>query len=403
MAEAVIAPPYDVVDRSEAAALANGRPHSFLRVSRAEVDLPNQPNPYHSEVYAQARTNLEAMVDDGVLVRDPAPTFTIYRQTMGGRTQTGVVGAVSIDEYASGLIKKHELTTLDKEADRIAHFDAADADTEPIFLTYRASPSIAAIVDQWVAAHAPSVDIEADDGVAHQIWIVDAPSTVEALKEAFTQVAALYIADGHHRAASAAKVGQRRRAARPGFSGDEEFNYAMAVLFPADQLGVFDYNRVVHDLAGMNPEEFLTRLRADFEVVPAPGGPAAGAYRPQRKGEFAMYLAGQWYVMRLREAGAQVSDNPVASLDVSVLQDRVLAPILGIANPRADSRIEFVGGIRGLDTLARRAGSDGVAFALHPVSVEDLMGIADAGEIMPPKSTWFEPKLASGLFVHELS
>jgi uncharacterized protein (DUF1015 family) len=477
----VIAPPYDVVDRSEAAALAQGKPHSFLHVSRAEIDLPDQADPYHPDVYARARVNLEAFVADGVLVRDGSPTFTIYRQTMGGRSQTGLVATVSIDEYAAGLIKKHELTTLAKEADRIAHFDAADANTEPIFLTYRAAAAVREIVDRWVAQHAPDMDVTANDGVAHQLWIVADPAVATAIAEAFAQVPALYIADGHHRAASAAKVGQRRRAAvaavasaaasvgdvaagdtsaggvgggdtgargaqagdvaagRPGGvdaglgGSGREFDYVMAVLFPSDELGVFDYNRVVHGLNGLSPREFLTRLAdAGFEVVAAKAGESAAPYRPKRKGEFGMFLAGNWYAVRARTvasdgagvpieagavagedgvaeapglAGAEVvaGEDGVAGLDVSILQDRVLAPILGIANPRADARIEFVGGIRGLEALAEKAGADGVAFALHPVSVEDLMRVADAGAIMPPKSTWFEPKLASGLFVHELS
>ncbi|MDR3202239.1 MAG: DUF1015 family protein [Bifidobacteriaceae bacterium] len=396
----VVAPPYDVVSRAEARALAAGRPWSFLRVSRPELELAEPLDPYSAEVYARARGNLESFVAQGVLVRDAEPGFSIYRQTLDGRSQTGLVATVSIDEYASGLIKQHELTTVDKEADRIAHFDAADANTEPIFLTYRARASIDALVSGWVGSRAPDCDLTTDDAVTHQIWKVTASAAVASLEAAFGDVPALYIADGHHRAASAAKVGQRRRAARPGWTGDEEFNYVMAVVFPDEQLRVFDYNRVVKDLGGLTPAGLLAGLAADFsvEVVGGAGAP----HRPARKGEFGMFLDGKWHALRVRDGVADPAD-PVASLDVAVLQARVLAPLLGVANPRADGRIAFVGGSRGLAALEAAAGASGVAFAVHPVAVQDLASVADAGQIMPPKSTWFEPKLASGLFIHELA
>lgn len=392
----VAALPYDVLSSDEARAAVEGNPDSFLHVDKAEIDLDPTVDPYDDAVYARAKANMDALVHRGVLVNDSSACFYLYRQTMDGRSQTGVVGCAAVDDYLDDRIKKHELTRADKEADRIAHVDALDANTGPIFLAHRPHQGLTDMVDRWTASHAPVYDFTAD-GVRNEVWRVADVGTNLQIAVMFTKMTELYIADGHHRCASAVKVAQMRRDQHPEYTDDEEFNYFLAVVFPEDQLRIMDYNRVLADRAGRTPEELLAALADVVSVGEAQPQP----FRPTAKHEFAMFLAGSWYPLRARPELVDESD-PVASLDAAWLQTHVLAPLLDVADPRADQRIDFVGGIRGLDELARRAGPDGVAFALHPVAMDDLFAVADAGRIMPPKSTWFEPKLLSGLFVHEL-
>ncbi len=392
----VAALPYDVLSSAEARLAVEGNPDSFLHVDKAEIDLDPTVDIYDDAVYAQAKVNLAALVDRRALVHDPSACFYLYRQTMDGRSQTGIVGCAAVDDYVEDRIKKHELTRADKEADRIRHVDTLDANTGPIFLAHRPHHGLADLVARWTADHTPVYDFTAG-GVRNEVWKVSDVAANLQIAGTFTQLAALYIADGHHRCASAVKVAQLRRSQHPGYSGDEEFNYFLAVVFPEDQLSIMDYNRVVADLAGRTAAQLVAAL-ADVVTVGEAQEPAC---RPAGKHEFGMYLDGSWYPLRARPELVDESD-PVASLDAAWLQTHVLGPLLGITDPRADQRIDFVGGIRGLDELARRAGPGGVAFALHPVVMGDLFAVADAGQIMPPKSTWFEPKLLSGLFVHEL-
>lgn len=394
LAKAVAAPPYDVLDSSEARVLVAQNPHSFLHVTKSEVDLPEDTHLYSDQVYAKARQNLAKMIDDGVLAFDSEETFYVYRQRMNGREQTGIVAGTSVAEYNEGVIKKHEKTRQGKEDDRTRHILETGANTGPVFMTYRASSAIDEIVDSVCVAE-PDVDFVADDQIAHTIWVIRDESKVNALQSAFEKVPALYIADGHHRSASAARVAQIKRDQNLAHTGDEPYNYFMSVIFPDSQLRILDYNRLVKDLNGLSPEDFLTQLGAEFEVETIPKA------RPAEKYEFTMFLGDQWYRLRLKNAVD--TTDPVASLDVSILQDRVLAPILGIGDPRLDERIDFVGGIRGMDELERRVkGGMAVAFAVFPASMDELLNIADASEIMPPKSTWFEPKLRSGLIIRTI-
>ncbi|MCL2466709.1 MAG: DUF1015 family protein [Micrococcales bacterium] len=399
-AQRVAALPYDVLSSDEARVAVEGNPDSFLHVDKAEIDLDPSVGLYDDAVYAKAKQNLRALVGRGVLVHDPSPCFFLYRQTMDGRSQTGIVGCAGVDDYLSNRVRKHELTRADKEKDRTRHVDTLDANTGPILLAHRRNQGLAALVAGWVAEHEPVYDFTSEAGssaVRNEVWRVADVATNLQIAALFTQMPALYIADGHHRCASAVNVAQRRRVQNPGHRGDEEFNYFLAVVFPEDQLHIMDYNRVVADRAGRTPEQLLAALT---EVVTV-GEPQVGPYRPAAKHEFGMYTDGSWYPLQVRPDLVDESD-PVASLDAAWLQDRVLDPLLGVANPRADQRIDFVGGSRGLDELARRAGQEGVAFALFPVGMGDLFAVADAGQIMPPKSTWFEPKLLSGLFIHPL-
>ncbi len=397
-AERVIALPYDVMNREEAAQMAAGNPDSFLHISRAEIDLPKETDPYSREVYEKGRDNIEAFLKSGVLMEEEKPALYIYRQQMDGRFQTGIVGCCSIDAYANNDIKKHELTRVEKEQDRINHFDICSANTEPIFLTYHDHCDIDAVVETYTKEHRPVYDLTTGDGIGHSLWVVDEEAVIKALCKDFEEVPALYIADGHHRSASAYKVGMKRREACPDYTGEEEFNYFMAVIFPDSQLKIFDYNRVVKDLNGYTAAEFLKKVEeAGFEVSEK----GSESYRPQQTHEFSMYLEGMWYSMKAKEA--LVPDDVIGALDVSILQNHVLEPLLGISDPRTDKRIDFIGGIRGLEELKRRADSDmKLAFAVYPVTMAELMNIADCGEIMPPKSTWFEPKLGSGLFMHRI-
>ncbi len=397
-AAAVASPPYDVLDSREARVLARGKPYSFLHVVKPEIDLPEETDPYDETVYLKGRENLDRLAADGVLIDDEEPALYFYRQVMGKHSQTGLVVCASIEDYENDRIKKHEHTRAEKEADRIRHVETLNANTGPVFLTYRADREMDRLAGELTSAE-PLYDFTAGDGVRHTVWKVTGAETVRKIKGFFSRLDSLYVADGHHRSASAVRVGQKRREANPAHTGEEEYNFFLAVLFPHDQLQIMDYNRVVKDLNGFSPEEFLGRVAEKFEVEASrnnrPGRPA-GLH------EFGMYLGGHWYRLRARP-GSFPAQDPVKSLDVSILQDNLLAPILKIGDPRKDKRIDFVGGIRGLEELARRVdGGEAVAFALHPTSIEQLMAIADRGLVMPPKSTWFEPKLRSGLLVHRL-
>ncbi len=393
----VAALPYDVMDSREARELAKDNPYSFLHVDKAEIDLDPSIDIYDERVYEKAAENLLKMEAEGIYMQEETPCFYIYQQVMDGRAQTGLVGCAAIDDYLQGHIKKHELTRADKEADRIRHVNVCNANTGPIFLTYRAVESVSRQVEAWIQSHAPVYDITAEDGIMHRVWVVDGKEEIAAFGEAFRRIPDLYIADGHHRTASAVRVGKMRRQEHPGYTGEEEFNYFLAVLFPDDQLKIWDYNRVVHDLNGMDVPGFLEKMEQAY-ICEKVDGPC----RPREKHTMGMYLDGQWYLCRVR-ADRFSEDDLVGRLDVSILQEQVLTPLLGIDDPRTSSRIDFVGGIRGLDGLKRRAdGCKGVAFALYPTGLDELMDIADSGHIMPPKSTWFEPKLRSGLFIHRL-
>jgi len=391
LAPQVAAVPYDVVNRDEACELAQGNPYSFLHVGRADIDLPADVDPYDPRIYRKAREALDHFVAQGVLVREGAPSLYLYRQIMSGRAQTGVVGCVHIDDYERNVIRKHEKTRPDKEDDRTRHVLTLEAHAEPVFLTYRGRPQID-VLSEAVLATDPVHDFTTPDGVRHTVWRISNPAS---WVEAFREVPHAYVADGHHRSASAWRAGMERRAANPNHRGDEEYNWFLAVLFPADHLTIMPYNRVVRDLGGKSPAEVLQALRLVGRVSPADHP------RPPRPGTFCVYLADAWYRVELDEERIDRRD-PIGSLDVSLLQDQVLGPILGVGDPRTEKRLDFVGGIRGTAELERRvnSGEMAIAFSLYPTTVDQLMAVSDAGAVMPPKSTWFEPKLRSGLFVH---
>lgn len=393
----VAALPYDVMNSAEARAMVQGNPYSFLHVDKAEVDLPTDTDLYDPKVYLKARENLDKLVADGVCKEDESPCLYIYRQVMNGRAQTGLVCCTSVDDYINNVIKKHEFTRAEKEQDRIRHVDVCDANTGPIFLTYRDNAQIQSIIASFVSAHEPVYDFEAD-GVQNTVWVIDDAALIERICALFAGVESLYIADGHHRAASAVKVALKRRAEHPEYTGEEPFNDFLAVLFAQSELEIMDYNRVLKDLNGMSESVFLEQLSALFEIEAW-----EGIYQPESRHTFGLYLGEKWYKMKLKSGVCDESD-PVARLDVSILQTKVLTPLLGIGDPREDKRIDFVGGIRGLKELEKRCHEDMcLAFSMYPTSIEDLMAIADSGNVMPPKSTWFEPKLLSGLFIHKLS
>ena len=392
---AVAALPYDVMNAEEARVMVEGNPHSFLHVDKAEIDLPPDIDPYSAPVYAKAKENLDALINDGVLVQDEQENLYIYRLTMNGRAQIGLAACVSTEEYEKGLIKRHEFTRPEKEIDRINHMVACNAHTGPIFLAYRADAvsgqaSPHAMMAEWVNKNDPVYDFIADD-VRHELWVVDDTKVQEKIVQAFQQVPCLYIADGHHRNATAAKVAQMRNAEN--HQPDAEHNFYLGVIFPHDALEIMDYNRVVTDLNGMEPAGFIEELKKIGTVEPS-----SEPVKPRGKYEFGMYMAGGWYRLTIKS----LKSDAIGSLDVSVLQERVLSPILGIQDPRRDNRIDFVGGIRGLKELERRvdSGEMAVAFSMYPTAMEELMDVSDAGEVMPPKSTWFEPKLLSGMLVH---
>jgi len=396
-ADDVVAPPYDVMNEQEARAMVQGRPWSFLHISRPEVDLPEGTDPYAPEVYAKGRENLERMIAEGVLQRDAQPSFYVYRLTMGDHVQVGLMGVASVEAYDADRIKKHEFTRPVKEDDRVRNIDSLNAQTGPVFLVYPATGEIDQALAK-VTEGAPDIDVTAADGVRHELWAVSDPQTVQNLTDAFNRLYALYVADGHHRSAAASRVAAQRRAANPEHSGEESYNYFLSVLFPHDQMQILDYNRVVKDLNGLSPEEFVARISEAFSVEAS-----AEPVKPAQSGEFGMYMGGQWYRLRIKPERIP-ADDPVARLDVSLLQDNLIEPLLGISDPRTDNRIDFVGGIRGLSELEKRvdSGDWAVAFSLYPTTMEALMAVADAGEVMPPKSTWFEPKLADGLVSHML-
>ncbi|MDR1029121.1 MAG: DUF1015 family protein [Clostridiales Family XIII bacterium] len=397
MAEDVAALPYDVMTAEEARVVAGDNPLSFLHVDKAEIDLDPSLDPYDGRVYERARENFASLRDEGVLRKDARVHYYLYRLTMEGVAQTGVVACPSVDDCLADRIKKHELTRADKEADRIRHVDVLDANTGPIFLTHRPNAPLAGIVSDWIDRHGPIFDFTRADGIRHEGWVIDDADVCGRVSAAYRNIPTLYIADGHHRCASAVKVALKRRAAQPGFTGEEEFNYFLAVVFPSDELRILDYNRVVKDLGGRTPQVFLEALSREFEIE-ASDAPVGS----KEKHVFGLFLDGRWYRMAVRP-GVASSADPVDRLDVSILQQRVFGPLLGITDPRTDKRIDFIGGIRGLGELERRVRTDmAAAFSLCPTGVDDLMDIADAGKIMPPKSTWFEPKLLSGLFIHDL-
>jgi uncharacterized protein (DUF1015 family) len=391
-ASAVIAPPYDVVTTDEARALATGRPASFLHISRPEIDLPDGGSPYSDAAYAQGARSLARLVSDGVLVRDDAPSFYVYRMVMNRRAQTGVALVGSIRAYEQNVIRRHELTRPDKENDRVRNIATLNAQTGPVLVAYRADATLHELV-ATAAKAAPLFSALGPNDVEHTVWRVAAPAAVAEFQAALDKLEALYIADGHHRSAAAARVAAERRGAR-----DASHEFFLCVAFPHDEMRILDYNRVVRDLNGLTPDALLARIRESFDIAELATGRS-----PPRPETFAMHLAGRWYELKIRPTLVPRHD-PVASLDVSLLQDRLLAPILRIGDVRTDPRIDFVGGVRGLAELEKRvqSGRAAVAFALHPTRMEQLMSVADAGKLMPPKSTWFEPKLADGLLSHVL-
>ena len=395
-AAAVVAPPYDVLNTEEARARATGRPFSFLHISKPEIDLPEGTDPYAPEVYAKGTENLHRLIEAGVLIRDRKPCYYIYRLQMGEHVQTGIACVGSVAEYDRNRIRKHEFTRPDKEDDRVRQISALNAQTGPVLLAYRANAALGAIIAAATQG-APSYDVVAADGVGHTLWVLDDDLPIRRITQIVNAMPALYIADGHHRSASASRVAAQRAAANPRHAGDEDYNHFLCVAFPHDEMRILDYNRLIKDLHGLNARDFLARIGKQFSVAPADG-----QARPVRAGQFGMYLDKRWY--RLDIKPGLIPTDPVASLDVSLLQEHLLAPVLGIGDPRRDKRIDFVGGIRGLSELERRvdSGEMAVAFAMFPTSLEALMAVADANQVMPPKSTWFEPKLADGLLSHLL-
>ena len=391
----IAALPYDVYNREEARKAVEGKPLTFLRIDRAETQLSEETDIYAPEVYQKAKELLWGMVENGDFVQDDKPCYYLYELTMNGRSQTGIVACASIDDYLNGMIKKHENTRREKEEDRVRHVDICDAQTGPIFLAYRNQESLKKIVAD-VKSGTVLFDFTSEDGIRHRGWKIADTEKISAIYEAFHQMNALYIADGHHRAASAVRVGVKRREEHPGYTGEEEFNYFLSVIFPDDELMIMDYNRVVRDLNGLMPEEFLSEIKKVFDVETLDK-----AEHPKRKGQVTLFLEDKWYLLTLKPEYGNC--DPVEGLDVSILQKQILEPVLGIQDPKTDKRIDFVGGIRGLSELERRVHTDmKAAFAMYPTSIGELFAVADAGLLMPPKSTWFEPKLRSGLFIHAL-
>lgn len=409
----IAALPYDVYNREEATEEAKRNPDSFLAIDRAETGFGPEVDTYAEEVYRRAASLLQQRISQGRFVKEGQSCYYLYELTMNGRSQTGIVACASIDDYRDNVIKKHENTRADKEQDRIRHVDVCNMQTGPIFLAYRADPVLRDVIHAG-KEEPPACAFVSEDGVGHKVWVIrEEESAFSIIRRQFQQMDSIYIADGHHRCASAVKVGLMRRAANPDYTGEEEFNYFLSVLFPDEELHIMDYNRVVKDLKGYNKETFLEKISQGFLVEKAPEAP----YRPEGKGQFGMFLDGEWY--RLTARPSILSGDAVDGLDVSLLQNHLLGPILGIEDPKTDKRIDFVGGIRGLEELERRVRREqgactgeeshtregkglAVAFSLYPTSMEELFAVADAGRLMPPKSTWFEPKLRSGLFLHAL-
>lgn len=395
-AAAIAALPYDVYSRQEAKEAVKGNPDSFLNIDRAETQFDDSVDTYDERVYQKAHDLLWEKINKGDFLREEKDCYYIYELTMDGRVQTGIVATASIDDYENQIIKKHENTRADKEADRIHHVDSCNAQTGPIFLAYRANDVIREVVARTKAGQA-EYDFVSEDGIRHRVFVISDDADIAKIRQAFDTIGEIYIADGHHRAASAVKVGLKRRKEHPGYNGEEEFNYFLSVLFPDEELMIMDYNRVVKDLNGLSSEAFLQKVQDLFEVKAV----TKEERSPKKKGDFSMYLDGQWYLCTIKEADR--SDDPVEGLDVSLLQNLLLSPVLGIGDPKTDKRIDFVGGIRGLDELEKRCADDcAVAFAMYATDIQELFAVADAGLLMPPKSTWFEPKLRSGLFIHEI-
>ena len=391
----VAALPYDVYNREEACEVVKDNPLSFLRIDRAETQFDSSVDTYDERVYKKAKQMLDKAISDGTFIEDSDKAYYVYELTMDGRSQTGIVACASIDDYQNNIIKKHENTRADKELDRINHVDTCSAQTGPIFLAYRADK----VINKEVAKAKEKdclYSFVADDGIKHQVWKISEKESVEAIKNAFDKINAIYIADGHHRAASAVKVGLKRREANPGYTGNEEFNFFLSVLFPDEELMIMPYNRVVKDLNGFSKEEFFDKIAENFELEKADSEVA-----PKEKGTYGMYIDKEWYLLKAKDKIK--SDDPVNGLDVAVLQNNLLEPVLGIHDPKTDKRIDFVGGIRGLKELEKRCNSDcRVAFSMYATSIGELFAVADASKLMPPKSTWFEPKLRSGLFIHRI-
>lgn len=392
----IAALPYDVYNRREACEVVRKNPDSFLAIDRAETGFADSVDTYAPAVYERAAELLRERIAEGRFVQDETPCYYLYEQVMNGRSQTGIVACAAIDDYLSNTIKKHENTRADKEQDRIRHVDTCNMQTGPIFLTYRKNEVLEGIVKE-VRRKPAACDFVSEDGITHRVWVIADEESIETIYDEFDKIPAIYIADGHHRCASAVKVGLKRREEHPGYTGDEEFNFFLAVLFQAEELRIMDYNRVVRDLNGLDRESFLRQVSENFLVTKLGKEP----YRPEEKGTFGMYLDESWYRL---EAKAEIcSQDAVKGLDVSLLQDYLLGPVLGIQDPKTDKRIDFVGGIRGLEELERRVHTDmRAAFSMYPTSIEELADVADAGKLMPPKSTWFEPKLRSGLFLHSI-
>ncbi|MEF9946569.1 MAG: DUF1015 domain-containing protein [Lachnospiraceae bacterium] len=397
LAASIAALPYDVYNSAEARIAVKNKPLSFLQIDRAEIQFPTGTNPYDEKVYAKAKETFYSWLENGTFIEEDTPCYYLYGLTMNGHTQIGLVGCASIDEYEDGTIKRHENTVAQKEMDRIRHIDALGAQTGPIFLAYRSNQAITELVET-LCAQTPLYHFTSEDHVSHSLWKIADPDQIASLQSRFENISHAYIADGHHRAASAVKVGLERRKSVPDYHGNEEFNYFLSVLFPDEQLQIFDYNRVVLDLNGYTAKEFLKKLQEDFYI----SVPKKDAFHPKGRGEFGMYLEHFWYGLLPKDSSSD--KDLVNRLDVSVLQNSILAPLLGINDPRTSSRIRFMGGIRGLEALAQEvdAHGDGVAFSLYPTSMRNLFDVADAGRLMPPKSTWFEPKLRSGLFIHKI-
>lgn len=397
LASRVAALPYDVYNRQEAKEEVQREPLSFLKIDRAETNFDDSVDTYAPEVYQKAKELLQKDKQEGVYITDEDRSYYIYQLVMDGRPQTGLVACSSVDDYMNHVIKKHENTREDKEIDRITHVDTCSAQTGPIFLAYRSDKGIHDIVASYVENETPIYDFTAVDGIAHRVWKIAKKEDVDAIYKAFQNIQQIYIADGHHRAASAVKVGLKRRQENPGYTGEEEFNYFLSVLFPHDELRILDYNRTVKDLNGRSLTQFLEEISKNFIVEKA-----EEQVRPEKKGTFGMYTEGQWYHLTAKPELFEGKDA-VGSLDVSVLQDYLLGPVLGIGDPRTDQRIDFIGGIRGLSELEKRADSDmKISFSMYPTSITELFDVADQELLMPPKSTWFEPKLRSGLFIHEI-
>lgn len=396
LASRIAALPYDVYNREEACLEVEKEPLSFLKIDRAETQFPKEVDTYEPCVYDKAKEILDSMVADGSFVQDETPCYYLYELTMNGRSQTGIVACASIDDYDNNVIMKHENTRQEKELDRIRHVDICDAQTGPIFLAYHENTVLQELI-KTTKTQAPVYDFVSEDEVGHRVWVIDEAKAIETVQQAFAGINSIYIADGHHRCASAVKVGKRRRAANPEYTGAEEFNYFLSVLFQENELQIMDYNRAVKDLNGLSVSAFIDKVGEKFELVEM----LTTAVEPEYKGQFGMYLDGKWYQLDIKEA--YKSNDPVAGLDVSILQDNLLGPILGISDPKTDNRIDFIGGIRGLSELEKRANTDcKVAFSMYPTSIQELFEVADANQLMPPKSTWFEPKLRSGLFVHKM-